>query len=97
MQAQVYRRRRKAREPLPDTTPKMAAIRGGGNIRYRDCNIGLFEFRFTIKRQLLKRTVKLRILRHILPREKDITQDHPPRASGGPSKYNTFASFLGNY
>ena len=28
MQAQSYRRRRKAREPLPDTTPKMAAIRG---------------------------------------------------------------------
>ena len=28
MQAQSYRRRRKAREPLPDTTPKMAAIWG---------------------------------------------------------------------
>ena len=28
MQAQSYRRRRKAREPLPDTTPKMAAVRG---------------------------------------------------------------------
>ena len=28
MQAQSYRRRLKAQEPLPDTTPKMAAIRG---------------------------------------------------------------------
>ena len=28
MQARSYRRWRKAREPLPDTTPKMAAIRG---------------------------------------------------------------------
>ena len=42
MQAQSYRRRRKAREPLPDTTPKMAAIRGRQfSVNY---SLGLLEY-----------------------------------------------------
>ena len=36
MRAQGYWQRRKVQEPLPDTTPKMAAIRGG-NFLWASC------------------------------------------------------------
>ena len=57
-----------------------------------------------MKRQLLKRTVKLiQIVHHtiVLPREKENMQsDHFPqfsRGGGGVLKLNTFASSLGKY
>ena len=60
-------------------------------MRYRDCKIVLFKFKFTMWKQLLKRTVKLiQIVHHIivLPREKENMQDSP-QVSGVPSGSKT--------
>ena len=49
------------------------------------CKIVLFKFIFTMKIQLLRRTVKLRIDRHIIviPREKDNMHNYPLGFQGG--------------